>query len=106
VSGIPGRIHAPNFEVDPSHVQLLVGNLDRRMVALHLVHRAFDLLAHLPRRLLVARGQQALDAFLLQAGTQLGLAAAHRAVAPVACSELASERATISYPSIMPERQA
>jgi hypothetical protein len=65
------RIHAPRLELHPRAMQLLVGKLGDGMIARAFVDGAIDLLPHMARQLLVARGWQALAARLFAAGAQL-----------------------------------
>src|SRR5262249_51780844 len=69
-------IHPTRLKAHARHVQLLVGELGRWMIAVHFVDGAIDLLAHGTRELRVARGGQALDALLVETGAQFRRAAA------------------------------
>src|SRR5258706_10345112 len=77
-------VHAPSFKAHSSHVQMLIGKLGIRVIAVQLVDGVIDLLPNMPRQLLVAGRWQLFDALLLQTGAQFCLAAALLAVPLVA----------------------
>src|SRR5260370_16894077 len=101
VGSVEIGIHTSGLEPHPRDMQVLISKLGIWIIGIELVHGTINLLPDMARQLLVAGGRQALEAFLLEAGPQLGLAATLGAVPFVARGKLAMER-----PILLPTRAA